>query len=651
MKKAIFFTIDALLASGIIIIAVLLVANYYSVEQQKVNVNYASQDLVRVFSTMTVGEVNNEYVKSLIASGEITNTNSTILEQIGDFWANQLANLSANFTKNLTDEIIPSNYGFSILVNDEVMHSRSLPVNRVLVSSRKIISGIAKAKPKEGFASRAYLSKITSKTITKHYPSDVIAPCYKSFGDVSNADSISIEHTIELPNDANVTNATWIIVPAIASTSVNAYINNNLVFSGIPDANSIRNAQENFTPGVNKIRYTQTVASAGGCPGDDGTSNLILTYKTQQVQTIDNKTRFPFAVVYADGRISDYEKPIFAPNTAIAKMNVSLNVNASSINLSLRFRNITVNIGNKSVVNRKVEWTDEEIKNNLSQRGIDYSNLADTYFYFLLDFRAFSGNVTILPNSTVTIEGSQQSIPFGSIDISQPINLTTQKDAAPFGWCPNSYYNVSWGFNVPNNSIHLYSDWVVGWCWLGLADQIARANGINLYRHIEGDTSTDPFVEAFSRFGYTGSVAQGSIVTGQNRFELQFGSSYSTTPLLSYGTNTFLIPNSVDYTAVLGKAEGCNWKVQVDQGGEKSIKVPSDYIGLNNCFYNQTVRLYNSNDSNQVIALEIFKLLDFDDDGDVDILISDGDVGIETSVISKVPSLWGPAIIEIRVWE
>ena len=100
MKKAIFFTIDSLLASGIVIAAILLVSNFYSVEKQRTNINYASQDLVRVFSTMTVGELNNNYVQSLIASGDIINTNSTILEQIGDFWANGKTDLAANFTNS-----------------------------------------------------------------------------------------------------------------------------------------------------------------------------------------------------------------------------------------------------------------------------------------------------------------------------------------------------------------------------------------------------------------------------------------------------------------------------------------------------------------------------------------------------------------------
>ena len=164
MKKAIFFTLDSLLASGIVIIAVLLVANLYSAEKTNANINYASQDLVRLFSTMTVGEINNDYVKSLIASGDITNLNNTINEQIGEFWASGNP-LAYNFTKNLTESIVPSRYGFGIFVSDEEIYSRSLPVKSSLASSRHIISGINKAKPTESFSSKVILSSINSKTI------------------------------------------------------------------------------------------------------------------------------------------------------------------------------------------------------------------------------------------------------------------------------------------------------------------------------------------------------------------------------------------------------------------------------------------------------------------------------------------------------
>ena len=116
MKKGVFFTIDALLASGIIIISIVLISKFYYSEQQTTNINYASKDIVNVLSSMTVDGANNEYVKNLTASGLITDTNNTLIEQIGDFWANDNINIARNFTKNLTDDIVPKNYRFNILV-------------------------------------------------------------------------------------------------------------------------------------------------------------------------------------------------------------------------------------------------------------------------------------------------------------------------------------------------------------------------------------------------------------------------------------------------------------------------------------------------------------------------------------------------------
>ena len=115
IKRAIFFTIDSLLASGILIIVVLLVSNFYLAEQQRTNINYASQDLVRVFSTMTVGEVNNDYVKNLTASKTITNSNNTILEQIGEFWSKNENDVARNMSKELIESLIPKQFGVSVM--------------------------------------------------------------------------------------------------------------------------------------------------------------------------------------------------------------------------------------------------------------------------------------------------------------------------------------------------------------------------------------------------------------------------------------------------------------------------------------------------------------------------------------------------------
>ena len=71
LRKGIFFTIDALLASGIIILSILLLFGFYSSKPETTSINYASHDIVSILSTMKVGELNNEYTQSLIVSGDI----------------------------------------------------------------------------------------------------------------------------------------------------------------------------------------------------------------------------------------------------------------------------------------------------------------------------------------------------------------------------------------------------------------------------------------------------------------------------------------------------------------------------------------------------------------------------------------------------
>lgn len=211
MRKAVFFTIDSLLASGVIILMILLISEFYSNKEPSINVNYASQDLIRVFSTMRVEEVQNDYVKSLVAAGEITNINNTILEQIGDFWAQDKIDLAKNFTQNLTEEIFPAPFGFSVLVNEEAVYSRNLPIKKSLVSSKKIISGIAKAKPTEGFTARALLSGIKSKKTS----------AYVYFGGYEGDGNLTKK--LILPNDVVSFNSSYF--EADIGGNFNLYIN------------------------------------------------------------------------------------------------------------------------------------------------------------------------------------------------------------------------------------------------------------------------------------------------------------------------------------------------------------------------------------------------------------------------------------------
>ena len=142
-KRGIFFTIDAILAAGIFFVLILLISNVYVSDTPTQQVRFYSQDTLRLFTELKINEVDSDYVRNLIGSGTITELNNTILEQVGDFWAENEIDNAEGLMKNLTDALIPQNYGVGVYVDDDVIYARQRSIGRTLISSRKIISGVA----------------------------------------------------------------------------------------------------------------------------------------------------------------------------------------------------------------------------------------------------------------------------------------------------------------------------------------------------------------------------------------------------------------------------------------------------------------------------------------------------------------------------
>ncbi len=423
-KRGIFFTIDALLASGIIIVAVLLVSNFYSAKQQRANVEYASQDLVRVFSAMSVGEVNNDYVKALISGGDITSTNNTILEQIGDFWAASKTELARNFTRNLTEDIFPGRYGFSVLVNGEEIYSRSLPLKKSLVSSRKIISGIAKAKPTEGFTARILLNGLKSKKTN----------AYSYFGGYEGDGNLSKK--LILPNDVVSFNSSYLEVDT--GGNFNLYING--VFSGsyakgsagggfmLADKWNISNAYlSNFKAGDNAISINFTSGSsyiAGGF--------LRVAYTTSSY----NDTQAPGYEKYyfpgIDGAINLYSSAYF-PNEP-GNVNISLHFK-SQYSLYLNFGNTTIFESIPSDIEQAVALNNSNISGKL-----DYALLSQKTVPLRLGLR--SVNATVLGKISDSALITDRTSSMSACDV--VANCTSGLcDSEPSGGCHDRRDNVA----------------------------------------------------------------------------------------------------------------------------------------------------------------------------------------------------------------
>ncbi len=104
------------------------------------------------------------------------------------------------------------------------------------------------------------------------------------------------------------------------------------------------------------------------------------------------------------------------------------------------------------------------------------------------------------------------------------------------------------------------------------------------------------------------------------------------------------------YGDVFPSGAGCNWQIEFEGGRDTRIQVPESYSGSKECYYtNQTV-LYNESDAIDDAAYRMFRGLDLDDNGRVDIEFDQVMLLLDTSQIGGVRSLWGPIRIKLIVW-
>lgn len=146
MKKGVFFTIDSIIAAGIIFIVIISTSSSYVKEQPSFQINYISQDVISILSALNVVEANNEYINERIAGGDIENMDNTILEQIAEFWAEGQSEYANKTTSNVTGLFIPNTMSFGVWIDNEAVYTRDGAITKSLISSKKIISGIAKGQ-------------------------------------------------------------------------------------------------------------------------------------------------------------------------------------------------------------------------------------------------------------------------------------------------------------------------------------------------------------------------------------------------------------------------------------------------------------------------------------------------------------------------
>jgi hypothetical protein len=599
VKKGYIFTTDALIALSVIVLTLIVASSIYlSRPGSMLNKGYFSQDLLDVLSDMNINETNNAYVASLITGGVITNLDNSVLEQIGEFWAEGQQELAVNIFSNLSEGLIPENYGYGLWIDDELIYERNTTAERNLITSKSMISGISKNKTREGYNARAFARK-TRKNTNLIVKGDVVSSSVRKPGAGNNLNEVYVTYKVNLPNDATIIDAYWFIEAAWTDNKFKAYINGvHIPGSDASGSKLLTDVEPYVSPGENEALVVFRYGSGGREGGDDGASHFVVEYSTDEMNTLQQLTQKYFGEVISNCSIR-YKKPVFALNE-IKSIDVSMNVVGTTARLWYVVDGISYNISTKNITQNEAEWSNYEIKSAMESEGINYSDLTGKYFWFVVDvddynsIEAFGAGRKIFSGSYVDVDFELTKEVYGHIDLTRvvPVYAYSSAEMSDF------YRNVEWRYNLSTNDTDLMAlDSQFAWLYRDGTNpsQEVISNSNTLYSH-----PPSPLIKELARFGLTQD--NGGISDGENVYKLMFGSGYGINPFNSLVDFTILIKGMVPYGSTFPTKE-----LAVNDAVQRLQEVLGDFIN----------------------ATEIEN---------------------ETISIPEVPSMWGPAIAEVRTW-
>ncbi len=335
------------------------------------------KDLLGVLSSVKIGELDNDYAQSLIISGQITDLDQSVLEQIGEFYANsdpEATNLADAILDNLS---LDTNIGL-YFNNMEIASSGGLAWNDPSVNdvwtSRQLISGIGNEEGSaKGYVSRAFLSSEKNSD-------------YFYFGGYVGDGNL----TVYLGK--NVLSAR---VEAMFSADFDVSVNNGPITSHSPPIGQPHNftlSNGDFVLGDNHLYFTSDdyLYIAGGFV-------KVVYNETADLETL-NKYYFPGV----DGFINIYDS-FYIPGF-LNSMEAYLHFD-SNYDIFFAIGNETLYVGN---------GTNEQVTldNAFLSGALDYSSLTEK----TVPFRLALENVSYALNATMNAEVFSVTDLSGSMD-------------------------------------------------------------------------------------------------------------------------------------------------------------------------------------------------------------------------------------------
>jgi hypothetical protein len=213
MKKGVFFTIDAILAILLIAIGIVLVSGFYMFNPPSQRMDYVSYDTLQVLGEMKVVESKNPFVQTLYANGTITRGNNSILEQIGEFWADGDIPHATELAQNVMQGVWENGTDWALSVGGDLIYTTSPVYSDNMWNAQRMVSGMEKLKPTFGYTARATLTRVKQRVVYG----------YGYFGGFVGQGNISAPVRLA----GNITYVSEIYVETAAASNFTLYINGN----------------------------------------------------------------------------------------------------------------------------------------------------------------------------------------------------------------------------------------------------------------------------------------------------------------------------------------------------------------------------------------------------------------------------------------
>ncbi|MFH1915726.1 MAG: vWA domain-containing protein [Nanoarchaeota archaeon] len=356
-KKGFYFTLDATFAAILLITGLLLLSKFYVHENPSAQADTITQDLLNTLNDISLDNVHTAFIEEEIANGNITSLNASVLLKIGEYWATNQTEKAENLSQLLVENLIPPQYGASITIGSDIIYTKERNVTtgtpRDIITSKRMISGIAKGSPLKGSSSAAYLKKIRNKRTAS----------YIYFGGFEGQGNLT-KYLEDLPSDVGPEDIKEIILVLDVPSAFDFYING--IYCGtftpttpamVPDLFNATGCNASIIPGRNTFSFnfsTELNLSyiAGGF--------LKMTYITDEFQHNETYGQFKYYFPGIDGLINIYSS-IYVPGT----------INSYKANLTY-FNNYTtfLTIGNETIFNETGQNTTQTVYRERS--GLDW---------------------------------------------------------------------------------------------------------------------------------------------------------------------------------------------------------------------------------------------------------------------------------------